>query len=174
MDESQVTLIYHRACSECQLVKEALEKHKVAYRGRDIYAAPLSREELLVLLEGQDPKPFLNPRSSEYRDRDMARRPPSLETAVELMARDARVLRCPILVKGDQVLPVVIETDATVLPPAALQFLGIEVAPKKAPHTKPPAKGAAAGAAAPAAAKHAAEKLEGTPASPAPAEAPRT
>ncbi len=61
----------------------------------------------------------------------MGARPPSLELAVELMSRDYRLLRCPILVKGDDVLPVVIETDATVVPPAVFQFLGIEVAAKK-------------------------------------------
>src|SRR5207247_1015979 len=74
MDEPQVTLIYHRACSECQLVKDALDKNNVRYRARDIFDAPLSREELLVLLEGQDLKQFLNPRAGEIRARGRGRR----------------------------------------------------------------------------------------------------
>jgi arsenate reductase-like glutaredoxin family protein len=171
MDEPQVTLIYHRACSECALVKEALDKNAVRYRARDIFSAPLSREELRVLLEGQTLAPFLNPRSGEYRDRDMAKTPPPLEQALELMARDSRLMRCPILVKGDDVLPVIIPTDAQVTPPEVFAFLGIEVkkpAPKAAakPHAPAAPKPAAgAAAAAPPAAKPAAEP-------PKPAEAP--
>src|SRR5437773_10254235 len=105
MDEPQVTLIYHRACSECQLVKEWLDKQNVKYRQRDIFDAPLSREELYVLLEGQDLKPFVNPRSTEYRDRGMATRTPPLDMVVELVARDSLLMRCPILVKRADVPP---------------------------------------------------------------------
>lgn len=157
MDEPTVTLIYHRACSECIFVKEALDKNNVRYRSRDIFDAPLSREELYVLLEGQDLTRFLNPRAGEYRDRNMAKHPPSLETAVELMTRDSRLMRCPILVKGDDVLPVIIPTDAAVTPPEVYAFLGIEVKKPAArgaakPHAPAPPKataGAAVGAAAP-------------------------
>lgn len=173
----QVTLIFHRACTECQIIKQALDKHQVQYRTRDIWEAPLSREELLVLLEGQDLRPFLNPRSSEYRDRGMAERTPPLGMAVELIARDQRLLRCPILVKGDDVLPVIIESDAQVLPPEVLKFLGIELKKPAAAHGKPAAKPAAGAAGAPAkpaapvpAAKPAAAKHAEPPKAPEPPE----
>lgn len=132
-----VTMIWHRSCSECQLVKEALEKQKVQVRLRDIYDAPLGRGELEVLLEGvEDLKPFLNPRATEYRDRGWETSPPPPDLAVELVAREPRLLRCPVLVKGADVMPVVIETEATAVPPDVWKFLGIEVAAKKAPHAR--------------------------------------
>ncbi len=145
MDDATVTLIYHRSCSECQLVREALDKHNVHYRTRDVYDAPLTREELSVLLDGVDVKAFLNPRATEYRDRGMAEHPPSADLAVELLSRDPRLLRCPILVRGDETFAVNIETDAAVMPPEMWKFLGIEVAVKK-PVSK---SGAAAHKAAP-------------------------
>jgi arsenate reductase-like glutaredoxin family protein len=166
MDEPVVTLIYHSACSECQMIKEALDKQNVKYRARDMFGAPLAREEVAVLLEGVDVKLFLNPRSTEYRDRRLAEKAPSADLAVELIAREPRLLRCPILIRGDDVFPVIIETDAAVVPPEMWKFLGVEIAAKK------PAGKAAAGAhakpAAPAAPKPAGE----APKPPAPAPAP--
>ncbi len=132
MEAQRVTLVYHPACSECELVRETLDKHKVPYDTRDLFRTPLGREELFALLDGQDLRRFLNPRSTEYRDRGMKGRTPTLEMAVELMVREPRLLRCPILLRGDEVFPVIIETDATAPPPELLKFLGIEVAKPRA------------------------------------------
>ncbi len=144
--ELVVTAITHRAYSESDLILEALRKKNVKLRERDTYALPLTRDEVLVLLEGvADVRPFLNPRSTEYRDRRMGEKPPSADLAAELIAREPRLLRVPILLKGDEALPVVIETDAAVLSPEVWKFVGVEVKEKKVP---PGGKAAAAAKAA--------------------------
>lgn len=159
-----VTMIYHQSCSECLLVKETLEKNKVTLRLRDLFSAPLTREELEVLLDGvEDVKPFLNFRSTEHRDRRWDENPPSKELAIDVMSRDIRVLRCPILLKGEDVMPVTILTEADKVPPEVLKFAGVEVKEKKAP---PPKGGHAAAAKAAAAAAKPAPPAPGAAAAP--------
>ncbi len=145
---SPVLLAHHGACSECNIiVKEVFEKRKIPFVGRDIYALPLAREEIRLLLEGHDIRPFLNPRSSEYRDRNMKERTPTLDLAVELMFRDPTLLRHPIVIRGDEVFPVVIQTDAETAPPELLKFLGIEEKKELSPVEKRKQAAAAAAAA---------------------------
>lgn len=142
-----VTLLWHRGYSESKLVKAELDKQDVRYRARDVFELPLSREEIEILLEGEDDiRPFLNARASEYRDRAMDARTPPRDMAVELMTRDLSLLQLPILLRGAQI-------KVTPTPEDALAFLGIDPKAKAKAAAAAKAKAAAAAKAKAAAAK---------------------
>lgn len=152
-EQPAATLIYHRGYRDTRAIREALDEYEVRYRVRDVYNMPLSREEVRALLEGHaDLRPFLNPRSTEYRDRRMGENPPSLELAVELIEREPTLLQLPVLVRGEDVAVV---TE----PEPAFQLLGIDTKKIQAAK-KAAAKAAAAAAKKPAADKPVAAKKE--------------
>jgi len=133
----RATLLWHSAYSDSILVREALEKHKVELRLRDVYELPLRREEIDALLEGfDDLRPFLNPRSTEYRDRGLDQQMPDRETLLELLAREPYLLRLPILLRRDAV-------RVCPFPEDALSFFGIETKRKRPVRKRRPAKKAA-------------------------------
>ena len=154
------TFLWHSAYSDSILVREALEKNKVTLRLRDTYELPLDRAELSALLGSEeDLRPFLNPRSTEYRDRGFAERSPDREATLELLARDPSLLRLPIILRGD-------DMRVCPFPNDALGFLGIETKKRRPARRRKPAKKTAkkaapakgAAAAKPAAAKPAPAK----------------
>lgn len=139
-DAPQATLLHHSGWSESILVKQALDEKSVRYRERDVWLAPLTREDLEALLPAEgDLRAFLNFRSAEYRDRGMGERTPPRDMVIELMLRDEALLQLPILLRGDEV-------RVTPFPEDALAFLGLDKKPA-AKAAKPAAKAAAKGAA---------------------------
>jgi arsenate reductase-like glutaredoxin family protein len=72
---------------------------------RDLDKDPLSEKELRDLIGARDYKPFLNSRNELYRSRDMAKRAPSREEAIHLMAKNPNLIKRPVVVCGDQIVP---------------------------------------------------------------------
>jgi arsenate reductase-like glutaredoxin family protein len=64
----------------------------------------LSEVELDALIGERDYKLFLNPRNELYRERGMAKNPPSRNEAIRLMSEHPNLIKRPILVKGKKIV----------------------------------------------------------------------
>ena len=81
-----------------------MQSKKIEFEERDFGKHPFSEKELRDLI-GNDPiQPFLNTRTSLYRERNMKQKPPSKEQAIQLMLQDPNLLKRPVIVKGKRKL----------------------------------------------------------------------
>lgn len=67
---------------------------------RDLGRDPLTEAEIRDLVDGRDPREFLNTRNELYRKKKMAENPPSPYEAIRLMAANPNLIRRPIVVRG--------------------------------------------------------------------------
>jgi arsenate reductase-like glutaredoxin family protein len=72
---------------------------------RDLDKQPLSEKELDELIGARDYKLFLNPRSELYRERNMAEKAPSRADAIRLMSKNLNLIKRPVVVRGEQIVP---------------------------------------------------------------------
>jgi len=71
---------------------------------RDLDKQRMSEAELDALIGKRDYKEFLNTRNELYRKRNMKQKPPSRAEAIRLMAKEANLIRRPIVVRGSQII----------------------------------------------------------------------
>lgn len=71
---------------------------------RELGGAPMTSEELDLLIGQHDYKLFLNARNEVYRAHKMKERPPTRAEAVKLMAREPNLIKRPLLVRGHQIV----------------------------------------------------------------------
>lgn len=71
---------------------------------RDLDKAPLSVEEMEALIGEREYKLFLNTRNELYREKKMAKKPPSRSEAIKLMSRNPNLIKRPILLRGGKIL----------------------------------------------------------------------
>ena len=65
---------------------------------------------------GDDPiQPFLNTRTSLYRERNMKQKPPSKDGAIKLMLKDPNLLKRPVIIKGTKKLTGFDEAEVRIL-----------------------------------------------------------
>ena len=71
---------------------------------RDLDKHRLSVAELDTLIGARDYRPFLNPRNELFRQRGMAKRPPSRKEALKLMAAHPNLIRRPVVIRGKEIV----------------------------------------------------------------------
>jgi len=81
-----------------------LLERKVEMESRDLDKQRMSEAELDALIGKRDYKEFLNTRNELYRKRNMKQKPPSRAEAIRLMAKEANLIRRPIVVRGSQII----------------------------------------------------------------------
>ena len=79
-------------------------KLKLNFESRDLDKRPFSESELDHLIGAREYKDFLNPRNELYRERDMAKKLPSRDEAIQLMSKTPNLIRRPLLVHGSKVI----------------------------------------------------------------------
>jgi len=75
-----------------------------AFEERELGKAPMTTEELDLLIGQHDYKLFLNARNELYRARKMKEHPPTRAEAVKLMAAETNLIKRPLLVRGHSVV----------------------------------------------------------------------
>ena len=78
-----------------------LEK-KAELEERDLGKQPLTVAELDALIGSRSHLDYLNTKNELYRARKMKEKPPTREEAIRLMAKEANLIRRPILRRGSQ------------------------------------------------------------------------
>jgi arsenate reductase-like glutaredoxin family protein len=75
-----------------------------AFDERELGKAPMTSEELDLLIGQHDYKLFLNSRNELFRARKMKEHPPTRAEAVKLMAAEPNLIKRPLLVRGHKVV----------------------------------------------------------------------
>ncbi len=98
--------IWKKSCSTCRKAKSFLAEltDVGTIEERELNSAPMSTEELDLLIGQHDYKLFLNTRNELYRKLNMKERPPTRAEAVKLMAREPNLIKRPPLVRGQHVV----------------------------------------------------------------------
>lgn len=104
--EEPVFLCYPR-CSTCKKARKFLEDHGVAYTERHIVEDPLTKEEILVLMDryGGEPKRFFNTSGMRYRELALKDIVPNMdaEDMAVWLATDGMLVKRPQLILKDKV-----------------------------------------------------------------------
>ena len=107
--------ICYPKCSTCQKAKKWLDEKGISYRLRDIRKENPSAEELSRWQEasGLPLKRFFNTSGLQYRALDLKNRLPEMsrEEQLALLASDGMLVKRPLLVGDDFVLPGFREAD---------------------------------------------------------------
>lgn len=98
--------IWKKSCSNCRKARSFLEALPNAdpFDERELNSAPMTTEELDLLIGQHDYKLFLNTRNELYRQMNMKERPPTRAEAVKLMAREPNLIKRPLLIRGQRVI----------------------------------------------------------------------
>jgi Spx/MgsR family transcriptional regulator len=98
--------IWKKSCSTCRRAKSFLAEltDEGTFEERELNSAPMSTEELDLLIGQHDYKLFLNSRNELYRTMNMKERPPTRAEAVKLMAREPNLIKRPLLVRGQHIV----------------------------------------------------------------------
>lgn len=78
--------------------------HGAELDSRDLDKERLNEAELDKLIGARDYKLFLNQRNELYREKNMKENPPSRAEAVKLMAKFPKLIRRPVVIRGDQIV----------------------------------------------------------------------
>ena len=81
-----------------------MQSKKVDFEEREYGKNPFTEKELREIIGGDPIEPFLNTRTSLYREKNMKQKPPSKDEAIKLMLKDANLLRRPVIIKGKKKL----------------------------------------------------------------------
>ena len=100
----KVKLIWKKTCDSCRRFKKALDGLGVEYEHREMNSEPLTAADISDLMGDREVKPFLNTRNVVYREKGLARNPPTREQAISLISETNNLLKRPVLVVGDQLL----------------------------------------------------------------------
>nr|WP_242873549.1 arsenate reductase family protein [Eubacterium barkeri] len=104
--EEPIFLCYPR-CSTCKKARKFLEDHGVTYTERHIVEDPLTKEEILALMDryGGAPKRFFNTSGMRYRELALKDIVPNMDTEdmAVWLATDGMLVKRPQLILRDKV-----------------------------------------------------------------------
>jgi len=97
---AKVTFYWKPRCNTCREVKALLEEqgHELDLRDLDEYPPP--RSLLETHIDAKNVRAYLNTRSKIYQEHNLKEEPPTKKGAIELMMRDANLIKRPISVSG--------------------------------------------------------------------------
>lgn len=73
-------------------------------KSRDLSTERLTEAELEALIGRRDYKEFLNPRKELYRTQNKKEHPPSRAEAIQRMAKQANLIRRPVVIRSSQMV----------------------------------------------------------------------
>ena len=104
-----VLFLEYPKCSTCQKAKKWLDSHQVVYTDRHILEENPTAGELKEWIgrSGLPLKRFFNTSGMKYRELQLKERLPGMseEEQVELLATDGMLVKRPLLVTEDRVIP---------------------------------------------------------------------
>ena len=105
----QILFLEYPPCSTCQKAKKWLDEHGIAYDDRHIVEENPTQEELKTWYEksGLPLKRFFNTSGMKYKELNLKDRLPSMseEEQITLLASDGMLVKRPLLVGDDFVIP---------------------------------------------------------------------
>lgn len=100
-----IKIYYSPSCSSCRKVKKWFEEQNIPYEGKDIFASPLSREELKDIItkciDGTDD--IISPRSKIVSEQNIDFDSMKISELISFIQEHPSVLRRPIIVDDRRV-----------------------------------------------------------------------
>ena len=81
-----------------------MQAKKADFEEREYGKNPFTEKELREIIDDDPIERFLNTRTPLYREKNMKQKPPSKDEAIELMLKDANLLKRPLIIKGKKKL----------------------------------------------------------------------
>ena len=101
--------IEYPKCSTCKKAKKYLEEHGIEFEDRHIVEENPTKEELAewIRISGKPVKKFFNTSGMKYRELGLKDKLPQMseEKQIELLASDGMLVKRPLLIDGEMVLP---------------------------------------------------------------------
>ena len=89
-----------KTCGTCKKAQVYLNEHQVEFEVIDIITSPPDRELLEKFIDAGNVKPYLNSRSTIYRELKLGQNLPDKQKAIELMLKDPNLIKRPFIVRG--------------------------------------------------------------------------
>ena len=106
---AKYTFLFHPGCGTCKKARAWLDANGVDYTPRDIRTENPGADELRTIAaeSGREPKRLFNTSGQKYRELGLKDRLPALADAevFELLASDGMLVKRPLLIGKDYVLP---------------------------------------------------------------------
>ncbi len=90
-----------KTCGTCKKAQAYLKDHEVDFEIIDIISTPPTREQLEQFIDADNVKPYLNSRSTIYRELKLGQNLPDKARAIELMLQDSNLIKRPFIVRGN-------------------------------------------------------------------------
>lgn len=97
---AKITFYYKLRCPTCERAKKLLESLGHELDLREIEAYPPPRSLLETHIDAKNVKAYLNVHARSYKEHNLKDDPPTKKGAIELMMRDANLIKRPIAVRG--------------------------------------------------------------------------
>ena len=78
-----------------------MQSKNIDFEAREYGKSPLSETELREIIGAGPVENYLNSRTPLYREKNMKKKPPSVQDAIKLMLKDPNLLRRPVIIKGN-------------------------------------------------------------------------
>jgi Spx/MgsR family transcriptional regulator len=96
----KIKFLQKPTCTSCRKARALLEKRGAELEFRNLDKERLTADEIDELIGKRDYIPFLNTRNELYRQKKMAKNPPSRAEAIRLMAGEPNLIRRPVVIRG--------------------------------------------------------------------------
>ncbi len=99
MDRTLVTLLTSPSCTSCRKAKAWLEEHNIPYKERNIFASPLTVEEVkeVVRMTEDGTDEIISTRSKAYQELGVELESLPLQELFKIISENPGLLRRPIL-----------------------------------------------------------------------------
>ena len=97
-------LYFKRGCSGCDVARRWLARHRIQVREREIFRQPLTATEIEDLVGDRPITAVLSTRTTQYAARGLRDRPHSEAELLRHMEAEPRLVRRPIVKKGETLL----------------------------------------------------------------------
>ncbi len=95
------TFFDKKTCGTCKKAQAYLNESAIEFEKVDIISSPPHRELLEKFIDENDVKPYLNSRSTIYRELKLGQNIPDKAKAIDLMLEDPNLIKRPFIVRGD-------------------------------------------------------------------------
>jgi len=101
-----ITAYLYTSCTSCRKTDDVLKQSGVDYERREYFKDRFTKDELKALLDGHglSVADVISTRSTPYKEHHLASRNLPDDEIVELMVRDPRLLRRPIVISGERIV----------------------------------------------------------------------
>lgn len=104
--DGKIVFYTYPSCTSCRKAKDWLAEQGISYEERHLYKNPPSVDELMAIIKktNNGTEEILSTRSQFYKDLDVDVEDLKVSELLELLAKEPKLLKRPILTDGDNIV----------------------------------------------------------------------